>query len=623
MGQSARIVLRWKGVAGASGYRLQISPEPLFAKPVVDVQVKEPSYRWEELPSSTHYWRVRSIDEEGRPGEWSPPQPLATAAATLTAQAPSDGAVLPCSDGVELTAEASIIVTDFTFEVSPDGRFAEGVRELKATTASVRISGLLPGTWHWRVRGVDVKGRSTGATAPRRFQLTLPAPKPRALADAPFPQSVALAFGEVACARGYLVEAAHEKGESVKLDGFSSPITFRPGAPGEYRWRVFALDARGLRGEGSPELTFRVRLPPPQLKVEQKPWGPEVRWPVLDKAASYRVEVSGDDEAREGLVVGNLSAPPWRPTGFKPGAYLVRVFARDAAGRLSFPSELKAFTVPQPPSLALPVLLSPQPDSAVAHVVGESLTLRWTDVPEAARYSVQVDDGVPASAERSTVTVPGLGLGPHVVVLRAFSLDGKKTSDWSSPFSFTLVAPQVAVAVAPPPEPWRYPKLHLLGLAGMRSNLASLTSPEGTLALGWRPAFARGYGGVEASAAVAATGAQAQLEDVSVVGRAQLVPLSLSLTGHLEVARVRLALGVGPTLQLAFAQVGEGREARALLGVDAWFSAGYPLGPGVVTVRVGWRSGELSGATARLNAGGPSVALGYGFDLVTSLGVAR
>jgi hypothetical protein len=52
-------------------------------------------------------------------------------------------------------------------------------------------------------------------------------------------------------------------------------------------------------------------------------------------------------------------------------------------------------------------------------------------------------------------------------------------------------------------------------------------------------------------------------------------------------------------------------------------SAGYRLGPGVLTLRLGWRSGQLAGATARLNAGGPSVALGYGFDLVTSGGDSK
>ena len=75
--QSARIVLRWKDVPGAKGYELQIAKDAAFVEVVLQTRVPTPAYRWEQLPSVTHWWRVRSFDAEGRASEWSQPRTVA------------------------------------------------------------------------------------------------------------------------------------------------------------------------------------------------------------------------------------------------------------------------------------------------------------------------------------------------------------------------------------------------------------------------------------------------------------------------------------------------------------------------------------------------------------------
>ena len=71
--QTARIVLRWKEVIGAGAYELQIAKDSGFAEIVLQTRTSTAAYRWEHLPAQPHWWRVRTIDADGRPSEWSAP----------------------------------------------------------------------------------------------------------------------------------------------------------------------------------------------------------------------------------------------------------------------------------------------------------------------------------------------------------------------------------------------------------------------------------------------------------------------------------------------------------------------------------------------------------------------
>lgn len=68
---AGRVVLRWQAVPGAAGYDLQIAADPAFARRLREVRVELAGYRLGALPEVRWYWRVRSVDAEGRPGPWS------------------------------------------------------------------------------------------------------------------------------------------------------------------------------------------------------------------------------------------------------------------------------------------------------------------------------------------------------------------------------------------------------------------------------------------------------------------------------------------------------------------------------------------------------------------------
>ncbi len=81
---AGRVVLRWQSVPGAGGYDLQIAGDAAFARRELEVRVEVAGYRLKLPPSAQRrYWRVRTVDADGRPGPWSAAktiEPLGTVA---------------------------------------------------------------------------------------------------------------------------------------------------------------------------------------------------------------------------------------------------------------------------------------------------------------------------------------------------------------------------------------------------------------------------------------------------------------------------------------------------------------------------------------------------------------
>jgi hypothetical protein len=67
---AGRVVLRWQAVPGAASYDLQIAKDGAFTERELEARVQLPGFRLEP-PAARRYWRVRSVDAEGRPGPWS------------------------------------------------------------------------------------------------------------------------------------------------------------------------------------------------------------------------------------------------------------------------------------------------------------------------------------------------------------------------------------------------------------------------------------------------------------------------------------------------------------------------------------------------------------------------
>ena len=63
--KSEMVDFSWNGVAGAAGYRLQVSPSAMFWNVVVDRRVNPPFARINGLDEGVYYWLVTSIDAKG------------------------------------------------------------------------------------------------------------------------------------------------------------------------------------------------------------------------------------------------------------------------------------------------------------------------------------------------------------------------------------------------------------------------------------------------------------------------------------------------------------------------------------------------------------------------------
>lgn len=448
--QTARVVLRWKAIPGVRSYHVQIAREPTFSEVVLDLKVDEPVVKWEALPSTIFYWRVRSFDADGRASEWSAPRQIAPATGAPAPKSPAENATVSCTDAPhELTLETSPVLKEYLLELSPDGRFlAADTRVLHGETATFEVP-LGPGTYSWRGRGIDLTGKTTESSPPRKLSVKLAPPRPKPTGDVPAGTAkVALSWAPTACARRYVVEAWHETPEHATLEAPEPGLTFKPAGPGEYRFRVAAKDEKGGQSDWSAESSFRVRLPAPTAAAEsvgaQTAAGHDVElsWAAPRDATSYLVEVSASEsfkDATERSVTTLLA----RLT-LKPGRYVWRVIARDAAGHPSFPSETRKFVVADsrlpPESVAL---LFPLADASLDRPTDGLLGLAWSASPMAIGYELEIDGRV-ATAALSPTRVE-LSDGAHQVRVRALGANGLPSA-WSDAVRFLFGTPRTSTA---------------------------------------------------------------------------------------------------------------------------------------------------------------------------------
>jgi N-acetylglucosamine-6-sulfatase len=64
-------LLRWSGVAGAIGYRVQVCSDSSCSRPVVDAVVISAQLVESTLPVGTYWWRARALTPEPTAGPWS------------------------------------------------------------------------------------------------------------------------------------------------------------------------------------------------------------------------------------------------------------------------------------------------------------------------------------------------------------------------------------------------------------------------------------------------------------------------------------------------------------------------------------------------------------------------
>lgn len=676
--QNARIVLRWKEVPGASAYELQIARDPAFVEVVLQTRATTAGYRWEQLPTTTHWWRVRSFDAEGRPSEWSAPRTLAVDTAIPTPLKPVDGAALPCGASVALELDASPLVKEYLVELSASSDFS-GVRTLRSTTPSFDVPNLSAGTWFWRTRAVDIKGRTTDAGPVRNFAVKVSPPKLKLAGDIVLgvPQ-VQLSWSDAGCAASYLVEATLDGKTKVAIPAAATTLAFKAGAAGEYRWRVASVDERKNAGDFSAESVFRVKLPTPVLKAEVVDVKADLSWAPVPTATSYKVELLREGEkGLEAVAAPVVAGTTWRTAELTPGAYKWRVTARDALNHASAPSEPRSFTRAAGLALAKPSMLSPSGDAVFEPMT--EVELAWDASPDATEYELEFDGQSQRLQGKAFKTAP-LTIGAHSVRLRALG-PGYRFSEWVGPIELYAGVPPIAraelelvgelinvrlfdakgrvVAGATPRfsvrdgsidtqsrsgEGWQVqwsppgtgedlltieerefkdsqrivvaldPFVSVAVRAGGIFNAGAVASPSVGFGVTVRMPFLRRRPGVELRVGGLRAFASTELGGTRLQGEAWMMPLTLLLAWHHNVGAFQLKGGAGPVVQPLWLSVGPDAAFQALPGFEAVLSLSRRIGPGRLEGEVSFLYSRLESPLARLNAGGLAVRVGYAFD---------
>jgi hypothetical protein len=678
--QNARIVLRWKDVPGASAYEVQIARDAAFVEVVLQTRTTTAGYRWEQLPTTTHWWRVRSFDGEGRASEWSPPRSLAVDSAIPTPLKPLDASSIPCGAAVTFELDASPLVKEYLIELSASAEFS-GLRTLRSATPGLEVPGLTAGTWYWRTRAVDIKGRTTDTGPLRSFAVKVAPPRLKPVGDVALgvPQ-VQLSWSEAGCAESYLVEATIDGKTKVAIPSPGTTLAFKAGAAGEYRWRVASVDERKTAGEFSAESVFRVRLPTPVLKAEAGDLRRDLSWSVVPTATSYKVELLRDGErGGEPVASASVSGTTWRTPELTPGVYRWRVTARDALNHASAPSEARSFTRAAGLPLAMPTLVNPTSDVVVEPM--SEVRVSWSASPEATGYELEFD-GQLSKGPATSFTTPALTIGSHAFRLRATG-PGYRFSDWVGPIELYAGVPPVARAEVTRVEqvlhvtlfdakgrlvsgatprfkvrdggleasvragdgwdvPWLPPAsgedvltieerdftdarpielgfdpyVSVAVRAGGIFNAGAIASPSVGLGVTVRLPFFRRRPGIELRVGGLRAASATEVAGGRVEGEAWMLPITLLLAWHHNVGSFQLKGGAGPVVQPLWLTVGPAASFQVLPGVEAVLSLSRRIGPGRLEGEVSFLYGRLESPLARLNAGGLAVRVGYAFDFL-------
>ena len=140
-------LLSWNGVDGARSYRVTVDYSRSFARPLIDRQGYEGTQmQLPGLDTSTYYWKVAAIDQNGVEGSYS------SAARFSLLRAPPSAASPPplVVDALELKGNilhvrgrtapgATLTLNDLRIEVQPDGSFNEFVMFEGGGAASVAL----------------------------------------------------------------------------------------------------------------------------------------------------------------------------------------------------------------------------------------------------------------------------------------------------------------------------------------------------------------------------------------------------------------------------------------------------------------------------------------------------
>lgn len=400
------IPLRW---TGTSKSELSLRAP---GKEAESVFTDEASHDYAPEAFGEHRWRVRGIDEFGRPGPWSDEKTFTVTDLSQFIDGEAQKIQLERPDQeVEFSWEDSGGAS--LFEISRDVRFKDHVltKKIDGTSTKVRVPEV--GVYYWRSQRMLPDGRLE-RNPPRRVIIEpTPAPeKPKPLPEKEIPlkwKSVQGSFIDFLLPRAFADDAtgeirislpAHENAKSYLVRILSSSGTeifsaevpgteflWKRARPGEYLWQYAIKDHWGRQSEFSDPSKLIIQQPEIRRALLSSPIrgekvsGSEVRfhWSKPSGAQGFTFELSDQEDFKNILHGESVSDEKTELTlpeeGLASGDYFWRVRSDfpdgrsrlSSTGRFSFarPSPEKT-NGPPPltfPELLLSVLWKPSMDT--------------------------------------------------------------------------------------------------------------------------------------------------------------------------------------------------------------------------------------------------------------------
>lgn len=323
-------------------------------------------------------------------------------------------------------------IAQYEFEISPKEDFSVITTSRKTNSQKIQITDPLePGTYFWRVKGMDNSGQVVTVSKPHNMSInqftkstfgeisltqapatsgeeTPPAPTDDSAA-ALIPESPAVPEETPATSVAETASVPAEQEPSTpstetplvpKMETPTSPLAATlPSIPKveipltPVMKKPTPPVAKKPRGKVKPEapvlVTKNVEFTVPtaaERSLASAP-SPQLKWSLVEKVKSYQLEISKDSnfgEAEKYEVTANETSWPQ----YQPGKFHYRVIARGINGLQSEPSDTGLIDV----TVGKLTLSSIKPISAIGKTPSPmEAPISWTEIPFAKSYLVQMD----------------------------------------------------------------------------------------------------------------------------------------------------------------------------------------------------------------------------------------
>ena len=163
-----RIELKWEPMEAATNYEIEFGLNPDFSSTLYSQKIDDMKFNVDVLPGS-YYYRVRAVDNHGRPGQWTDVQELNVNARPPVLLWPQNGEIIQGNlpdTGIPMEWRTSGPGIRYLVEIKgadADGKFTNTIVKQEVTGTVFPFFPQEPGKFQWLVHTLGTAGDEPGA----------------------------------------------------------------------------------------------------------------------------------------------------------------------------------------------------------------------------------------------------------------------------------------------------------------------------------------------------------------------------------------------------------------------------------------------------------------------------